>query len=67
MKLFRITYEVACNNLYYIDIDANSREEAEEIFNSGYWDVDREELLDSSCLDPILEDIQEISETQEDN
>lgn len=55
--IHRITYTVKCDDIYYVDIEANTKEEAIELFNSGYWDIEDQELVDSSCLDPEIEDI----------
>lgn len=59
---YRITYTVSCDSTFYVDIDADTKEKAIDKFNSGYWDYDQEELIDSSCLDPEIEDIQVINE-----
>lgn len=55
--IHRITYTVKCDDIYYVDIEANTKENAIELFNSGYWDIEDQELVDSSCLDPEIEDI----------
>lgn len=55
--IHRITYTIKCDDIYYVDIEANTKEEAIELFNSGYWDIEDQELVDSSCLDPEIEDI----------
>lgn len=55
--IHRITYTVKCDDIYYVDIEANTKEDAIELFNSGYWDIEDQELVDSSCLDPEIEDI----------
>lgn len=55
--IHRITYTVKCDDIYYVDIEADTKEDAIELFNSGYWDIEDQELVDSSCLDPEIEDI----------
>jgi hypothetical protein len=59
---YRITYTVSCDSTFYVDIDADNEKKAIDKFNSGYWDYDEEILIDSSCLDPEIENIQVVDE-----
>ena len=59
---YRITYTVSCDSTFYVDIDTDNEKKAIDKFNSGYWDYDEEILIDSSCLDPEIENIQVVDE-----
>lgn len=53
---YRITYSITCQEIYYVDIDAENKDEALEKFNAGYYDYD--DKINTSCSEPEIDDIQ---------